>query len=114
MSKDWTVDSFIDSTIDSIKNKIGNDKVILGLSGGVDSTVSAALLSRAIGNNLFCFFINNGLLRKNEFNEVLNSYKSMGLNITGVDSEDDLNALDGVSDPETKEIILALNLLILQ
>ena len=64
MSKDWTVDSFIDSTIDSIKNKIGNDKVILGLSGGVDSTVSAALLSRAIGNNLFCFFINNGLLRK--------------------------------------------------
>ncbi len=107
MSKDWTVDSFIDSTIDSIKNKIGNDKVILGLSGGVDSTVSAALLSRAIGNNLFCFFINNGLLRKNEFNEVLNSYKSMGLNITGVDSEDDfLNALDGVSDPETKRKII--------
>ena len=107
MSKDWTVDSFIDSTIDSIKNKIGNDKVILGLSGGVDSTVSAALLSRAIGNNLFCFFINNGLLRKNEFNEVLNSYKSMGLNIKGVDSEDDfLNALDGVSDPETKRKII--------
>jgi len=107
MSQDWTVDSFIDSTINSIKKKIGDDKVILGLSGGVDSTVTAALLSRAIEDKLFCIFINNGLLRKNEFSEVLNSYKSMGLNIYGIDAEEEfLNALNGISDPEIKRKII--------
>jgi len=107
ISKEWTVDSFINDTISNLREKIGQDKVILGLSGGVDSTVSAALLSRAIGDNLFCFFINNGLLRKGEFNEVLESYKSMGLNIQGVDAEEDfINSLNGVSDPERKRKII--------
>ena len=107
ISKEWTVDSFINDTVSNLREKIGTDKVILGLSGGVDSTVSAALLSRAIGDNLFCFFINNGLLRKGEFNEVLESYKSMGLNIQGVDAEEDfITALSGISDPERKRKVI--------
>ena len=107
MSKEWTVDSFINDTIRDLKERVGQDKVILGLSGGVDSTVAAALLSRAIGDNLFCFFINNGLLRKNEFNQVLDSYKSMGLNIQGVDaSEDFISSLEGISDPEKKRKVI--------
>jgi GMP synthase (glutamine-hydrolysing) len=86
-----------------LKEKIGDDKVILGLSGGVDSTVAATLLHKAIGKNLHCIFVNNGLLRKNEFDSVLDQYKHMGLNVKGVDATDlFLDALHGVSDPEQK------------
>jgi len=100
---DWTPDSFIESTVTELQNKIGNDSVILGLSGGVDSTVTAVLLHRAIGKNLHCIFVDNGLLRKNEFSSVLESYKDMGLNVTGVDAgEKFLNALKEISDPEKK------------
>ncbi|MFA6335245.1 MAG: glutamine-hydrolyzing GMP synthase [Bacteroidales bacterium] len=100
---DWTPDSFIESTVRELKDKIGNDSVILGLSGGVDSTVAAVLLHKAIGKNLHCIFVDNGLLRKDEFLSVLESYKDMGLNVTGVDAgERFLNALKGVSDPEKK------------
>ncbi len=106
-SRSWNMDSFINKSIFDIKSKVGSDKVLLGLSGGVDSSVAALLLSKAIGDNLFCFFINNGLLRKNEFDDVLNSYKSIGLNIQGIDSEDVfLDALNGVSDPELKRKII--------
>lgn len=100
---DWTPDSFIESTVTELQNKIGNDSVILGLSGGVDSTVAAVLLHKAIGKNLHCIFVDNGLLRKNEFSSVLESYKGMGLNVTGVDAgEKFLNALKEISDPEKK------------
>lgn len=100
---DWTPDSFIESTVTELQNKIGNDSVILGLSGGVDSTVAAVLLHRAIGKNLHCIFVDNGLLRKNEFSSVLESYKDMGLNVTGIDAgEKFLNALKEISDPEKK------------
>ena len=100
---DWTADSFIESTVLDLKNKLGDDKVILGLSGGVDSTVAAVLLHKAIGKNLHCIFVDNGLLRKGEFEGVLASYKDMGLNVLGVDaSERFLTALNGVSDPEGK------------
>ena len=85
------------------KEKVGNDKVVLGLSGGVDSTVAAVLLNKAIGKNLYCIFVNNGLLRKNEFESVLNQYKGMGLNVKGVDaSKRFLDALAGIEDPEKK------------
>tara|TARA_B110000495_G_scaffold63822_1_gene54211 strand:+ start:70 stop:1224 length:1155 start_codon:yes stop_codon:yes gene_type:complete len=101
--QDWTPDFFVDSTIKQLKSKIGNDKVVLGLSGGVDSTVSAVLLDQAIGKNLFCIFVDNGLLRKDEFNQVLDQYKDMGLNVKGVDAKDDFyNVLSGISDPEKK------------
>ena len=104
---DWTPDSFIGTTVDALKIQIGGDKVILGLSGGVDSTVAAVLLSKAIGPQLTCIFVNNGLLRKNEFPDVLASYKDMGLNVIGVDaSETFLRALKGVSDPEAKRKII--------
>ncbi len=100
---DWTPDSFIESTVNDLKNQLGNDRVILGLSGGVDSTVAAVLLNKAIGNNLYCIFVDNGLLRKNEFENVLDSYKNMGLNVIGVNAtEDFLKALEGESDPEGK------------
>ena len=100
---DWTADSFIESTVSDLKKQLGNDKVILGLSGGVDSTVAAVLLHKAIGNNLYCIFVDNGLLRKDEFESVLHSYQDMGLNVIGVNaSEDFLYALEGVSDPEGK------------
>jgi GMP synthase (glutamine-hydrolysing) len=102
-SQDWTPDSFIDETVSDLKAKLGNDKVVLGLSGGVDSTVTAVLLNKAIGDNLYCVFVNNGLLRKNEFDSVLENYKHMGLNVIGVNSEDRfLKALEGLSDPEAK------------
>lgn len=102
-SQDWTPDSFVQKTIDELKLKIGNDKVVLGLSGGVDSTVAGVLLNKAIGDNLYCIFVDNGLLRKNEFEEVLNQYKGMGLNVKGVNSKHRFyDALRGVSDPEAK------------
>lgn len=102
-SRKWTPDSFIGSSIAFLREKIGNDKVILGLSGGVDSTVAASLLNRSSGTNLKCIFVDNGLLRKNEFNKVMDSYIGLGLNVTGVDAADRfLDALDGLSDPEEK------------
>ena len=103
----WSPASFIDSTVEELRKKIGNDKVILGLSGGVDSSVAAVLLHRAIGQNLHCIFVNNGLLRANEFEDVLASYQGMGLNVTGVDaSERFYTDLAGVTDPEQKRKII--------
>jgi GMP synthase (glutamine-hydrolysing) len=99
----WTPDSFIESTVRDLQLSLGSDRVVLGLSGGVDSTVAAVLLHQAIGKNLYCIFVNNGLLRKNEFDDVLHSYKDMGLNITGVNaSEAFYAALAGITDPEGK------------
>lgn len=103
LQQDWTPDSFVDMTVAELQQKIGTDKVVLGLSGGVDSTVAAVLLHKAIGKNLYCIFVNNGLLRKNEFENVLEQYKHMGLNVKGVDaSERFYKALLGKSDPEDK------------
>jgi GMP synthase (glutamine-hydrolysing) len=99
----WTPASFIDNTVSDLKKQLGNDKVILGLSGGVDSSVAAMLLHKAIGPNLHCIFVDNGLLRKNEFESVLNSYKHMGLNVKGVNAKNLFyDALKGISDPEKK------------
>jgi GMP synthase (glutamine-hydrolysing) len=101
--QDWTSEHFIDTTVAELKEQLGNDKVILGLSGGVDSSVAAVLIHKAIGQNLHCIFVDNGLLRKNEFEEVLDSYKGMGLNVTGVNSSQLFyDALKGESDPERK------------
>jgi len=106
-SQNWTPDSFIESTVTSLKKEIGQDKVILGLSGGVDSSVAASLLNKAVGSNLTCIFIDNGLLRKNEYDTVLESYKDMGLNIIGVRAEEKfLDQLEGVIDPEQKRKII--------
>ena len=103
LAGDWTPASFIESTVEDLRAKIGDDQVILGLSGGVDSTVAGVLLNRAIGHNLTCIFVNNGLLRKNEYESVLESYRDMGLNVIGADaSEEFLAALAGVEDPEVK------------
>ena len=103
VAQTWTPDSFVESTVNGLKEKLGNDKVVLGLSGGVDSSVAAVLLNKAIGKNLYCIFVNNGLLRKNEFESVLNQYEGMGLNVKGVDaSERFLKALEGLTDPEKK------------
>ncbi|MDO5968812.1 glutamine-hydrolyzing GMP synthase [Flavivirga aquimarina] len=103
LHQDWTPDSFVEETVEAIQEKVGNDKVVLGLSGGVDSTVAAVLLNKAIGKNLYCIFVNNGLLRKNEFQNVLNQYEGMGLNVKGVDaSARFLDALAGIEDPEKK------------
>ena len=105
--QNWTPKSFVEKSILKIKKTVGNDKVILGLSGGVDSTVSAILLNKAIGKNLTCIFINNGLLRKNEFNEVLNQYKNMDLNVKGIESSAlFLKKLSGIEDPERKRKII--------
>lgn len=102
-SQDWTPDSFVDSTVEELKEKLGNDRVVLGLSGGVDSSVAAMLLHKAIGKNLYCIFVNNGLLRKNEFDSVLEQYKGLGLNVKGVDSSNKFyDALAGLEDPEKK------------
>lgn len=104
---DWTPFSFIDETVSSLKAQLKEDKVILGLSGGVDSSVAAALLHKAIGKNLYCIFVDNGLLRKNEFEEVLNAYKGLGLNVKGVDAKDRFyKELLNVSDPEKKRKII--------
>lgn len=103
----WTPAKFIEDTVEKLKAQLGDDKVILGLSGGVDSSVAAFLLHKAIGDNLNCIFLNNGLLRKDEFDEVLESYKDKGLNVKGVDaSHEFLSELDGVSDPEKKRKII--------
>ena len=107
LKQDWTPQSFVEETVEELKAKLGNDKVVLGLSGGVDSSVAAMLLNKAIGENLYCIFVNNGLLRKNEFQDVLDQYQDMGLNVKGVDaSARFLGALDGESDPETKRKII--------
>jgi GMP synthase (glutamine-hydrolysing) len=103
VEQDWTPQSFVEETVENLQNKLGNDKVVLGLSGGVDSSVAAMLLHKAIGKNLYCIFVNNGLLRKNEFHDVLEQYQGMGLNVKGVDaSARFLDALAGLSDPELK------------
>ena len=103
VNQDWTPDSFVEETVAAIQDKVGNDKVVLGLSGGVDSTVAAVLLNKAIGKNLYCIFVNNGLLRKDEFSSVLDQYEGMGLNVKGVDaSKRFLDALAGIEDPEKK------------
>lgn len=102
-SQTWTADSFVESTVAELKEKLGNDKVILALSGGVDSSVAAVLMHKAIGTNLHCIFVDNGLLRKNEFQDVLDSYKHMGLNVKGVDASTKFyDALKGITDPELK------------
>ena len=102
-SQSWTSDLFVRSTIAKLKEKIGNENVVMGLSGGVDSSVAAVLIDKAIGNNLYCIFVDNGLLRKNEFEEVLDSYKGLGLNVKGVDAKSLFyNALDGLKEPESK------------
>lgn len=101
--QDWTPDAFAETTIYLIKEQLGDDRVILGLSGGVDSSVAAVLMHKAIGSHLHCIFVNNGLLRKNEFDAVLDSYKDMGLNVKGVDaSQQFYDALAGITDPELK------------
>jgi GMP synthase (glutamine-hydrolysing) len=104
---DWTPGHFIDESVQKIKEQVGSDTVILGLSGGVDSSVAALLLNKAIGEQLQCIFINNGLLRKNEFDEVLEAYEQLNLNIHGIDaSQRFYDELKGVSDPETKRKII--------
>ena len=106
-NQNWTPDSFVGTTVNNLKEKLGEDKVILGLSGGVDSSVVAFLLHKAIGKNLTCIFVDNGLLRKHEFTKVLESYLGLGLNVVGVDASDRfLDQLEGVSDPETKRKII--------
>jgi len=107
IAQDWTPDSFVEETVKNLKEQLGDDKVVLGLSGGVDSSVAAVLLHKAIGSNLHCIFVNNGLLRKNEFSAVLKQYEGMGLNVKGVDaSARFLDALAGESDPEGKRKII--------
>lgn len=108
--QDWTPEVFAEITIKQLKEQLGNDRVLLGLSGGVDSSVTATLLNEAIGDNLVCIFVNNGLLRKNEFQKVLESYKDMGLNVKGVDAKEKFyNDLKGVTDPEEKRKIIGRN-----
>jgi GMP synthase (glutamine-hydrolysing) len=105
--QDWTPASFIETTVNQLRLKIGSDKVVLGLSGGVDSSVAGVLLNKAIGKNLTCIFVDNGLLRKNEFQMVLDSYKDMGLNVIGVDaSQKFYKDLNGVTEPEKKRKII--------
>lgn len=100
---DWTPKAFITQTVEELRSKIGSEKVVLGLSGGVDSTVAAALLHRAIGSQLTCIFVDNGLLRKNEYTTVLESYRGMGLQVVGVDAREHFyTALAGITDPEGK------------
>lgn len=102
-SQNWTPDQFVETTVLEIKSKIGNDKVVMALSGGVDSSVAAMLVHKAIGKNLYCIFVDNGLLRKNEFEQVLASYQGMGLNIKGVDAKDKFySALKDLTEPEAK------------
>ena len=108
--RDWTPASFIETTVAELKQKLGNDKVVLGLSGGVDSSVVAVLLNKAIGKNLVCIFVDNGLLRKNEFKNVLADYEHLGLNVIGVDAKNRFYTdLAGISDPEQKRKIIGKN-----
>lgn len=103
----WSPASFVDSTVSELKEQLGNDRVILGLSGGVDSSVCATLLNRAIGKNLTCIFVDHGMLRKNEFQKVMEAYQGLGLNVIGVDaSEKFFKDLEGVTDPEQKRKII--------
>ena len=107
INPNWTASSFVDKTIYDLKNIIGNESVVLGLSGGVDSSVAAVLLNKAIKNNLYCVFIDNGLLRKNEFDSVLKQYEGMGLNVKGVDAKDKFySALKNIDDPEKKRKVI--------
>ena len=109
-SQNWTADSFVEATIAILQQKLGNDKVVLGLSGGVDSSVAGVLLHKAIGRNLTCIFVDNGLLRKNEFSDVLESYKGMGLNVIGVDAREKFwSDLKGICDPEMKRKTIGRN-----
>lgn len=109
-SQSWTSESFVETTVAELRQKIGDDKVVLGLSGGVDSSVAAVLLHKAIGERLYCIFVDSGLLRCNEFEEVLESYKGMGLNVKGVRAADRfLGDLAGVTDPEQKRKIIGRN-----
>lgn len=106
----WTPASFVESTIDDLQRQLGSDRVVLGLSGGVDSSVTAMLLNRAIGENLTCIFVDHGLLRKDEFSNVLHSYEDMGLNVIGVDARERFfNDLRGITDPEQKRKIIGRN-----
>jgi GMP synthase (glutamine-hydrolysing) len=108
--QDWTPESFVVETVNWLKNQLGNDKVVLGLSGGVDSSVASVLLHKAIGKNLTCIFVDNGLLRKNEFEKVLSSYKNMGLNVIGVDAKAlFLDDLKGIVEPELKRKSIGRN-----
>lgn len=105
--KDWNPASFIEETVGKLKEKLGNDKVVLALSGGVDSSVTAVLLNKAIGDKLTCVFVNNGLLRKNEFEDVLRDYEVLGLNVRGIDAKEKFySELKGVTDPEKKRKII--------
>ena len=105
--QDWSAASFVDTTVKELKEQIGNDRVILGLSGGVDSSVAAVLLNRAIGDRLTCIFVDHGMLRKNEFTQVMDDYKVLGLNVIGVDASEKFFAdLAGVTDPEQKRKII--------
>ncbi|HKI90576.1 MAG TPA: glutamine-hydrolyzing GMP synthase, partial [Draconibacterium sp.] len=109
-STNWTPASFVETTVNELKKKLGNDKVVLGLSGGVDSSVAGVLLNKAIGDNLTCIFVDNGLLRKNEFEDVLNSYKDMGLNVIGINAKQKFWVdLAGITDPEQKRKIIGRN-----
>lgn len=103
----WTAESYVESTVNALKAQLGGDRVVLGLSGGVDSSVAAMLLHRAIGQNLYCIFVDNGLLRKNEFESVLHQYEDLGLNVKGVDASHRFyKELKGVSDPEQKRKVI--------
>jgi len=105
--QDWSAASFVDTTVAELRQQLGNDRVILGLSGGVDSSVAAVLLNRAIGDRLTCIFVDHGMLRKNEFTQVMEDYKVLGLNVIGVDaSEKFFTDLAGVTDPEQKRKII--------
>lgn len=105
--QEWSAASFVDTTVAELKEQLGNDRVILGLSGGVDSSVAAVLLNKAIGNRLTCIFVDHGMLRKNEFQQVMDDYKVLGLNVIGVDASEKFFAdLAGVTEPEQKRKII--------
>ena len=105
--QEWSAASFVDTTVAELKEQLGNDRVILGLSGGVDSSVAAVLLNKAIGNRLTCIFVDHGMLRKNEFQQVMDDYKVLGLNVVGVDASEKFFAdLAGVTEPEQKRKII--------